>query len=81
MSRCPMMVSKKNSVSCDPSGYFGCPKHKNRDMITPECWRLRRFEEKKKDNLDNTVKQKLYRSTVLKCPKCRFKFQAKKGMF
>lgn len=79
MPRCPFMVSKRYCVTCDPSGLHGCPKHKNRDMITPECWRLRRLEEKK-EALDNTVKQKLYRSTLLKCPKCKFKFQAKKGM-
>lgn len=78
MPRCPFMVLKRNSVTCDPSGFLGCPKHKNRDMITPECWRLRRLENK--EALDDTVKKNLYRSTLLKCPKCKFKFQAKKGM-
>jgi predicted HNH restriction endonuclease len=78
MPKCPMMVSKRNSVTCDPSGYFGCPKHKNRDQITPECWRLRRLEDKRA--LDETPKEKLYRSSKLKCPKCKFKFQAKYGM-
>jgi hypothetical protein len=75
-----MMISKKNSVTCDPSGYFGCPKHKGRDQITPECWRLRRLEDPEKKALDQTPKAKIYRSSKLKCPKCHYKFQAKDGV-
>lgn len=78
MPKCEMLTLSKNKACCDPSGLWGCPKHKNRDMITPECWRLRRFEQKKA--LDDTLKARLYRNTKLKCPKCKYKFQAKEGM-
>lgn len=74
------MKSSRNKVECDPSGYFGCPKHRNRDQITPECWRLRRLEDPAKKALDQTPKTKIYRSSKLKCPKCHYKFQAKDGV-
>lgn len=78
MGRCEMLKLSRNKAECDPSGMWGCPKHKNRDMITPECWRLRRFEGKKA--IDQTVKERIYRNTILHCPKCRNKFQAKEGL-
>jgi hypothetical protein len=78
MPKCPFLLSKRFSVTCDPSGMQGCPKHKNRDNITPECWRLRRLETK--EALDSVPKEKIYRNTKLKCPKCKFKFQAKEGI-
>lgn len=79
MSKCEMLILSMNKATCDPSGLWGCPKHKNRDMITPECWRLRRFESPK-PAMDQAPKAKIYRNTKLKCPKCKFKFQAKEGV-
>jgi hypothetical protein len=78
MTRCPFLVLKKYFAGCDPSGMTGCPKHKNRDMITPECWRLRRLDNR--PALDQRIKTKIYQNTKLKCPKCKFKFQAKEGV-
>lgn len=75
MSICPFLKLRKNSATCDPES---CPKHKNRDMITPECWRLRRLETK--EPLDQTPKERIYRMTKIRCPQCKYKFPAREGI-
>ena len=70
MPPCEMLKLSRNKATCDPSGLWGCPKAKGRDMITPECWRLRRFYKKAKESVPE--KQ-------VKCPRCRFTFPVKKG--
>lgn len=79
MPKCEMLTLSKNKATCDPSGLWGCPKHKNRDMITPECWRLRRFEQKK-PALDNVPKEKIYRHTKVRCPRCQTRFLIREGL-
>lgn len=78
MSRCDLLLLSKGKAECDTSKPWGCPKHKNKDMITPECWRLRRLE--KKEAMDQVVKERIYRMTKLRCPFCKGRFEAREGL-
>jgi len=71
-----MLNLKKNHASCDPSGMWGCPKAIRRDMITPECWRLRRFQAKEA----TPAKPRVTRAMIVKCPRCKTRFPIKEGL-
>jgi hypothetical protein len=74
--RCEMLKSTPNKCTCDPSGMWGCPKAIRRDMITPECWRLRRFVSKEA----SPEKKRVTRETLVKCPRCKTTFKAGAGV-